>query len=191
MKTETITILKPTDFEKLKTFINYYLFGQLELPKINPYKEYLLSDPMLEFLANYSEEIQIITDAENLYLVKVLNLFLQNSEDIDRENLIECYNHGHIKSKISSFIEMIKDKINIEIFTPVAEKSTYETVVQEKKISLEILTFLVHQLSGILSYVPKKSSSISAMQYEEIVNKYLIDHHRRKALINSFKNSNI
>jgi hypothetical protein len=191
MKTETITILRPCDFEKLETFINYFLFGKSELPKKNPYNEYILSDSLLEFLANYSEEIKIVTGAENLYLVKVFNLFLRNSEVCDREDLSECYDSSFMKTKISYYIELITKQINtnLDIFTPQNQQSTHEAFVKDGKINLEILTFIVHQLSGILSYVPERSCSISARQYERIIDNYVIDHHRRSSIINAFRDA--
>lgn len=191
MKSETITILRPSDFDKLSEFINYYLFGQIELPKLNPYKEYILSDSLLEFLANFSEEIKIVYGAENLYLIKVLKLFVSNSDAEAIESLNECYNKSHIKKKISHFTNIVEKDINIklDIFIRNEKQEIHNYLSQERKLSLEILTFLIHQLEGILSYIPEKSCSISALQYQQILDNYLIDKHKRSSLIEAFKKS--
>lgn len=169
---ENLVIEKPQHLNVLKSLINYFLFGKIEVPKLKD-NSYQLSDSIVELMNRLSIDVNNFEKQfATQYFELICNQFysLLNLEEI--ENLLECYE----KSSNERYLHIIM----LAEYGNSFEKSDNLNNLSKREIPLEILAFLKLHFTDLLSEIPLHSEIIPKTQYEKILEKFVCQLNERE-----------
>ena len=164
---KNLVIEKPQHLNVLKNLINYFLFGNFEVPKLKG-NSYKLSDSIVELMDKLSiyignDEKQIATQ----YFESICDKFYSLLNPVETKNLLECYE----KSNTERCLHIIMLTEYGNSFEKADNSNNLN--LSKNEIPLEILAFLKLHFTDLLSDIPLYSEIISKNQYEKILEKYV------------------
>lgn len=164
-KMENLVLEKPQHQNVLKNLINYFLFGNFEVPKLKD-NSHKLSDSIVELMDKLS--IESYYDDRNLatqYFESICGKFYSQLDSEEIENLLQCYQ----KSNTERYLHIIM----LTEYGNSFEKADNSSNLSTKEIPLEVLAFLKLHFTDLLSEIPLHSELISKTQYEKILEKFV------------------
>ena len=100
---ENLVLEKPQHLNVLKNLINYFLFGNFEVPKLKD-NSYQLSDSIVELMDKLSIHIgNVEKQVATQYFESICNQFYSLLNPDETKNLLECYE----KSNTESYLHII------------------------------------------------------------------------------------
>lgn len=162
---ENLVLEKPQHLNVLKNLINYFLFGNFEVPKLKD-NSYQLSDSIVELMDKLSIYIDNVEKQfATQYFESICDKFYSSLNPEEIENLLECYQ----KSNTEKYLHIIM----LAEYGNSFEKSDNLNNLSKRDIPLEILAFLKLHFTDLLSDIPLHSERISKSQYEKILEKFV------------------
>ena len=169
---ENLVLEKPQHLNVLKNLINYFLFGNFEVPKLKD-NSYQLSDSIVQLMDKLSINVNNVEKQfATQYFELVCNQFYTLLNPNEIEDLLECYQ----KSNAERYLHII---MLTEYGNPF-EKADNSNNLSKREIPLEILAFLKLHFTDLLSEIPLHSEIISKSQYEKILEKFVCQHNDRE-----------
>ena len=169
---ENLVIEKPQHLNVLKSLINYFLFGNVEAPKLKD-NSYQLSDSIVELMDKLSIYIgNVEKQVATQYFESICNQFYSLLNPDETKNLLECYEKSNTKRYLH--IIMLAEYGNS------FEKADNSNNLSKREIPLEILAFLKLHFTDLLSDIPLYSEIISKNQYEKILEKFVCQLNERE-----------
>ena len=162
---ENLVIEKPQHLNVLKSLINYFLFGNIEVPKLKD-NSYKLSDSLVDLMDKLSINVNNVEKQfATQYFELVCNQFYSLLNPNEIEDLLECYQ----KRSTERYLHIIM----LTEYGNSFEKADNSKNLSKREIPLEILAFLKLHFTDLLSDIPLHSEIISKNQYEKILEKYV------------------
>lgn len=169
---ENLVLEKPQHLNVLKNLINYFLFGNIEAPKLKD-NSYQLSDSIVELMDKLSINVNNVEKQfATRYFELVCNQFYSSLNPDEIENLLECYQ----KSNTERYLHIII----LAEYGNSFEKADNSNNLSKREIPLEILAFLKLHFTDLLSEIPLNSEIISKNQYEKILEKFVCQLNERE-----------
>ena len=164
-KMEKLVLEKLQHLNVLKNLINYFLFGNFEVPKLKG-NSYKLSDSIVELMDMLSAKVNYANKhLATRYFESVCNQFYSSLNPEEIENLLECYQ----KSNTERYLHIIM----LAEYGNSFEKSDNLNNLSKREIPLEILAFLKLHFTDLLSDIPLHSEIIPKTQYEKILERFV------------------
>lgn len=162
---ENLVIEKPQHLNVLKNLINYFLFGNIETPKLKD-NSYQLYDSLVELMDKLSIDVnKVEKQFATQYFELVFNQFYSSLNPDEIESLLMCYQ----KSNTERYLHIIM----LTEYSNSFEKTDNSINLSTKEIPLEVLAFLKLHFTDLLSEIPLHSEIISKNQYEKILEKFV------------------
>lgn len=162
---ENLVLEKPQHLNVLKNLINYFLFGNFEVPKLKD-NSYQLSDSIVELMDKLSIDVNNVEkQVATQYFESICDKFYSLLNPDETKNLLECYE----KSSTERYLHIIM----LAEYGNYFEKTDNSNNLSKREIPLEILAFLKLHFTDLLSDIPLHSEIISKNQYEKILEKYV------------------
>ena len=170
---KNLVIEKPQHLNVLKNLINYFLFGNFEVPKLKD-NSYQLSDSIVELMDILSAKVNYANKhLATRYFESVCNQFYSSLNPDETKNLLECYQ----KSNTERYLHIIMMLVE---YGNSFEKLDNLNNLSKREIPLEILAFLKLHFTDLLSDIPLHSEIIFKTQYEKILEKFVSQLNERE-----------